>query len=154
MNGDSAETVITVIHLITSEQLGLDFNSVFLNILTFSYTREKAIKAHTIQLVFSFLSVHLPVPCVHLSALQLVHHCEDWRSLFLSIRRFYSTWLESFRNSAADSKTEWLWLLSLYLSIQFNYTTIDGGGLAGATSEANSPHKYHFTFPRSELSVS
>lgn len=55
--------------------------------------------AHTIQSVFSSSSVPLPVPALPLLPphLQVLHRCEGCRCWFLSIRRFYSTWLKKFQ---------------------------------------------------------
>lgn len=65
------------------------------------YKMNNAVKAHTIQSVFSSLFAHLSVSDVHENDPQLVHHCEDWQNLFLPIRRFCSTWLLSFTITAA-----------------------------------------------------
>lgn len=74
-------------------------------LLGIDYQGSSDISARTIQRVFSSSSDHLLVCVEHVGVRQLVHHCEDWQRSFLSIRRFYSTWLKSFGNYGASFKT-------------------------------------------------
>lgn len=126
--------------------------------LSLSHLGHRYVHLPNIQLVSSSAPDHLPAPGVHPSAPQLEHRCEDWQRWFLTIRRFYSTWLKSFTNSAAGLDINRR--VCVQSTCQCGQTkssetiSVDRGVLAGAVRKAYRPRKYHFTFPRRELTVS